>query len=336
MKIVLLFGGRSAEHEVSVRSAAYVLPKLILRGYDTVPVGVRKDGTPARYVGPPSALSAGWERYSLPLSLSVRGERLSFLGPEGDAFSPELVFSLLHGTYGEDGAWQGLLTLAKVPFIGSGVLPSALAMNKRVAKELAAHHAIPVTPFVRVNRICEETRHRVECALRYPVFVKPTSQGSSVGVSRVERSEALLPAIEAALAHDNEALVEEAVEGSELEVAVLERDGTLLLSPPGEIRPRGVFFDYDAKYGEQPGADYLLPSPISLWESAYVKQLAATIFRLFGCRDLARVDFLRRHDGRIFFNEINTLPGFTEDSLFPRLLSLIDVDPIAFLLEGRS
>ena len=138
-----------------------------------------------------------------------------------------------------------------------------------------------------------------------------------------------------ALSEDEEALIEEAVDGSELEVAVLERDGQLLLSPPGEIRTHGAFYDYNAKYHEKT-TEFLLPAPLTLWESAFVKQLAASVFRALGCRDLARVDFLRRRDGKIFFNEINTLPGFTEDSLFPRLLSLLGVDALTFLVEGRT
>ena len=126
----------------------------------------------------------------------------------------------------------------------------------------------------------------------------------------------------------------EAVDGSELEVAVLERDGQLLISPPGEIRTSAPFYDYNAKYREKT-TEFLLPAPLSLWDTAYVKQLAATVFRALGCRDYARVDFLRRADGKIFFNEINTLPGFTEDSLFPRLFALIGVDAVTFLTEGR-
>ena len=164
--------------------------------------------------------------------------------------------------------------------------------------------------------------------------MKPVSSGSSVGISRVTRKEELADAILLALAESEEAIVEEAIEGSELEVAVLEKDGTLLLSPPGEIRVRGGFYDYTAKY-EEDRATVTLPAPIPLWETALVKQLAATLFRLFGCRDLARVDFLRRTDGKIFFNEINTLPGFTKDSLFSRLFSLIGVDVITFLTDGR-
>ena len=169
----------------------------------------------------------------------------------------------------------------------------------------------------------------------YPLFVKPVTGGSSVGVSRVTCEAELIPAVKRAHKESEEALIEEAVEGSELELAVLERDGTLLLSPPGEIRTQGGFYDYDTKYRTGTAA-FALPAPLSLWETAYVKQLAATVFRVLGCRDLARVDFLRRHDGKIFFNEINTLPGFTEESLFPRLFALIDIDPLVFLTEGRA
>lgn len=335
MKIVLLFGGRGAEHAVSVLSAASVLALLSARAYEVYPVGVSRDGAFLHYRGAHSELCASWEAQSAPLSLTFRNGSLFFCERGEPDFSPELVLSVLHGLDGEDGTLQGLFTFGRIPFVGSPVAASAMTINKRIAKELAAHHGIPTVPFVPVRRLCEQTVARITHRLSFPMFVKPTSSGSSVGVSRVESEEALPAAIALALSEGDEALVEEAVDGSELEIAVLERDGTLLLSPPGEICTAGAFYDYDAKYKEKTAA-LRLPAPIPLWETAFVKQLAATVFRLFGCRDFARVDFLRRHDGKIFFNEINTLPGFTADSLFPRLFSLIGVDALTFLLEGRQ
>ena len=334
MNIVLLFGGRGAEHAVSVKSAACVLRVMRKRAYTCFPIGVNKAGGFFLFRGTPDELTDTWEAHALPVCAVLRGGRLSFVPPDGTPIRPDLVFSVLHGKDGEDGTMQGLFTLTNTPFVGSGVGASALCMNKRLCKELALYHGIPTPAFVRVKRLCEETVTRITERLSFPVFVKPTSSGSSVGVSRVANEEALADAILLALAESEEAIVEEAVEGSELEVAVLEKDGTLLLSPPGEIRTQDGFYDYNAKYKEKK-ALVTLPAPIPLWETALVKQLAATLFRLFGCRDLARVDFLRRADGKIFFNEINTLPGFTEDSLFARLFSLIGVDVITFLTEGR-
>ena len=324
MKIVLLFGGRSAEHEVSVRSASYVYQRLCALGHEVFPVEIAKNGSLFLHGGAPA------EDPKAPVTLSSDGTKLSF----ADSIRPDLVFSVVHGKDGEDGAWQGLFTLTDTPFVGAGLCPSALGMNKRLSKVLAAACGVPTVPYLSVKRYTADLPARLSHRLSYPLFVKPVSGGSSVGVSRVENEVELKAAVMLALSEDEEALIEEAVDGSELEVAILERDGQLLISPPGEICTSAPFYDYNAKYREKT-TEFLLPAPLSLWETAYVKQLAATVFRALGCRDYARVDFLRRADGKIFFNEINTLPGFTEDSLFPRLFALIGVDAVTFLTEGR-
>lgn len=327
MKIALLFGGRGAERAVSLLSATAVYPRLVDLGHHVFAVGIDPSGALFHPSGAPAPCGKT-------LSLILCGDALLFEG-EGESFTPDLVFSLVHGTDGEDGAWQGALTLCRTPFIGAPVTASAIAIHKRITKELAASRGIPVVPYLSAKSADATVLARVACTLSYPLFVKPATGGSSVGVSRVETEEGLLPALEHALLHSDEALIEEAVDGSEIEVAILERNGVLLLSPPGEIRTKDHFYDYNTKYLEKT-AEYFLPATLSLWETAYVKQLAASVFRLIGCRDLARVDFLRRKDGKIYLNEINTLPGFTEDSLFPRLFSLIGIDPLLFLTEGRS
>ena len=328
MKIILLFGGRGPEHEVSVRSAAYLYPRLSLLGHEVYSVGIAKDGALFFCCGAPT------DDADCPITLSVESGTLHF-SVGCVTVAPDLVFSVVHGKDGEDGAWQGLFTLTRTPFVGAGICASALGMNKRLAKAVAAERGVPTVPYIAVRRYTDDLRARVSHRLSYPVFVKPTSGGSSVGVSRVENEAALKDAVCLALSEDEEALIEQAVDGSELEVAILERDGNLCVSPPGEIRTTGGFYDYTAKYIEKT-TDFFLPARLSLWETAYVKQLAATVFRALGCRDMARVDFLRQKDGKIFFNEINTLPGFTEDSLFPRLFSLIGIDAVTFLTEGRA
>lgn len=331
MKIVLLFGGRGAEHEVSVRSAAYIYTRLLTLRHEVVPICIAKSGALFWSEGDPDVT---FSQNARPTSLCFEHGRLSFCA-NGVCFTPDLVFSTVHGKDGEDGAWQGLLTLAKIPFVGADVAASALGMNKRLSKLLAASCGVPIVPYLSVTRYSDELAARVSHHLSYPLFVKPVSGGSSVGVSRVEKESELKKAVMLALSEDEEALVEEAVDGGEIEVGVLERDGALLLSPPGELHAQGAFYDYRAKYQERT-TEFFLPARLSLWETAYVKQLAASVFRAIGCRDMARVDFLRRSDGKIFFNEINTLPGFTEESLFPRLFSLIGVDAVTFLTEGRS
>lgn len=330
MKIVLLFGGRGAEHEVSVRSAAHVYNRLSTLCHEVFPVGIAKNGALFLCKGMPDA---AFFQAAPPVSLRFSDGKLSFVTDE-ICFSPDLVFSVVHGKDGEDGAWQGLFTLAGVDFVGAGVAASAIGMNKRLSKLLAARGGVPIVPYLTAKRYDGDLAARVAHHLSYPLFVKPTSGGSSIGVSRVETEDALAAAVSLALSEDEEALIEEAVEGTEIEVGVLERDGALLISPPGELCAAGAFYDYNAKYREKTTAFYT-PARLSLWETAYVKQLAACVFRQLGCRDMARVDFLRRKDGKFFFNEINTLPGFTEDSLFPRLFALIGVDAVTFLTEGR-
>ena len=333
MKIALFFGGRGPEHTVSVHSAAYLYPKLCALGHTVFSVGICPSGA-MMLLNKGTLPDESWQKNAVPLSICLADGGL-VLKTETEVLLPTLAFSVVHGKDGEDGVLQGLFTFGNLSYIGSAVAASAVCMNKRLTKELVSLHGVPIVPFVSVRRFCEQTPARIAQKLRYPLFVKPASSGSSVGVSRVSSEGELQNAILAALAESEEALVEEAIAGSELEVGVLSRDGTLLLSPPGEIRVSRGFYDYQAKY-EQDTAEILLPAPLSLWETAYVKQLAATVFRTCGCRDYARVDFLRRKDGKIFFNEINTLPGFTESSLFPRLFSLLGVDAVTFLTEGRE
>ena len=334
MKILLLFGGRGAEHAVSVRSAASVLSRLSALGHTVLPLGVSRTGALLAPILKDGALPFVWEENATPVTLSSEGNGIRSAFPEGPV-TPDLIFSVLHGKDGEDGAWQGLFTLTRTPFVGAGVCASAVGMNKRLSKILAAAVGAPTVPYLAVRAYDDTLPDRVRERLKYPLFVKPTSGGSSVGVSFVERSADLKRAVLLALGEDEEALIEEAILGSELEVGVLEREGSLLISPPAEIRTAGTFYDYDTKYNTKT-ASFLLPAPLSLWETAFVKQIAASVFRALGCRDMARIDFLKGKDGRIFFNEINTLPGFTEDSLFPRMFAPLGVDPLAFLVEGRE
>ena len=335
MKVVLLFGGRGAEHDVSLASAAHLLPLLRRTGHTVYPVGVCRDGGILHYMGDELTPSDEWQKDALRLFPTITERGLLFAKRAGECFYPDLVFSVLHGTDGEDGAWQGLFKLTRTPFVGADLLSSALCMNKRLSKELAISHGLPTAPYLAAREYSEALCARVSHTLRYPLFVKPTSGGSSFGISRVSDPSGLKDAIALALSFDSEALIEEEIAGTELSVGVLSRGSTLLLSPPGQIIPSRDFYDYTAKYGDSE-TKIQIPAALPLWETALVKQMAATLFRLFGCRDLARIDFLRRTDGKIFFNEINTLPGFTAHSLFPALFAALSVDPIAFLLEGRA
>ncbi len=305
-KTVLLFGGRSAEHDVSLASAAYLLPRLRERISELLPVFITRDG----------ALLVK-DTYA-PLTLSYEEGRLTFVN-EDLRFSPECAISLLHGTHGEDGDWQGVLSLASVPCVGAGVLASALSMHKPTAKRLAASVGIPSARFAPADSVSA-----VESRLTYPVFVKPASGGSSLGASKAIDRPSLLDAIKKARPY-GEVMAEAYVFCRELSVAVYEKDGTPHASPVGETVTESDFYDYGAKY-ESDGTVLLCPAPIEAALSDQARRWALTLFRLFGIKDMARVDFFLDASGTLLFNEINTLPGYTEHSIYPRLLAASGVD----------
>lgn len=317
-KTVLLFGGRSAEHDVSLSSAAYLLPRLRERTEAIFPVFISRDG----------ALTAA-DTYA-PLSLVYESGALSFVSSASDAlrFTPELAISLLHGTHGEDGDWQGLLSLAGIPCVGAGVLASSLAMHKPTAKRLAKSVGIPSARFVTVK-----DHESVENALPYPVFIKPATGGSSLGASKATDRASLIRAIKDARCY-GEVMAEAYVACRELSVAVYEKDGEVCASPVGETVAEGGFYDYGAKYEKDTA--FLCPAPIEQKLSDTARAWAKKLFCLFGIRDMARVDFFLDPSGALLFNEINTLPGYTEHSLYPRLLAAAGEDPLLPFKEAWS
>ena len=331
-KIAFLFGGRSAEHEVSVSSAATLLPRLIQNGHDVCPIFIDKDGSLYR-LDDPTVLMEGRDLHAhlSPLVLCYGGASLTLESGDGTAFVPSLFFSVLHGTYGEDGAWQGLFTLSEIPFVGCDVLGSALSMNKAVAKEIVTFYGIPTAKWLTARELSESIVLSIEKAFPYPVFVKPVDQGSSIGASRADSRTELWHALSLALSQSTEALIEEYIEAKEISVAVLEKDGNVRLSLPGEILSDG-FFDYERKYGKE--NTLLCPADISEEDAAHITYLAHLCFRALRCRHMARVDFFLTADGRILFNEINTIPGLTEHSLYPQLLAETGEDVLS-LLEGE-
>lgn len=307
-KTVLLFGGRSAEHEVSVSSAAYLYPKLRARVKDLLPVYIDKSG--ALYHA----------QTNCPLTFSYQNASLSVVSEEG-LFSPAYAVSLLHGTYGEDGAWQGLFALANIPIAGSGVLASAAAMHKPTAKRLAASIGIPT-----VKGLCPATVEAAEETLSYPMFVKPSSSGSSLGAQKAANKGELCEALRKASAY-GEVMAEEYIPCRELTVAVYEKNGNKTASMVGEILPHTDFYDYEAKYTRS-DTTFLCPAPIDDATAADVRRMAIDVFALIGAKGFARIDFFLSETGKLYFNEINTLPGYTEHSLFPLLLEKSGVDPL--------
>ncbi len=322
LKVGLLFGGRSVEHEVSIASATSILRALDPARYDVTLIGVDHEGR--WHAGspelPPEA-AVGADEVMLPAVPGVQA-LIPTAKSVGDRALPlDVVFPIIHGTGGEDGSLQGLLELAGVPFVGASVLGSALQMDKDVTKRLLAAAGLPVVPgrVLRAGQVptAAETQDIVR-ELGLPLFVKPADLGSSVGVTKVKRAEELAGAVIEAFRYTRKVLIERAVDAREIEVAILggERPEA---SVPGEIVPKHEWYDYEAKYGDEE-TELLIPAPLSETTTAEARRLALEAFRTVEGEGLARVDFfLERGSDRLFVNEVNSLPGFTEVSMFPRL-----------------
>lgn len=318
-RLVVLFGGRSAEHEVSCVSAASVLGALDPARFDVQPVGITLDG---RWVAPEGWPAGAGEP---PSSLAAEGREvdpLATVAPSssGDASLPTVVLPLLHGPLGEDGTVQGLLELAGVAYVGAGVLGSSLCMDKGKAKEVLAHHGLPQARHLVLRDVEVDggLAERVGAELGWPAFVKPSNLGSSVGISRVEGPAGLDEAVRLALAYDEWVVVEEAVVGREIECGVL-GDVEPLASVPGEIVPSREFYDYEDKYSGD-GAELVVPAPLPHDVSDDVARLAVAGARVLRAEGMARVDFFFEEGGRgLLVNEVNTIPGFTPHSMYPRL-----------------
>lgn len=328
-KVVVLFGGRSSEHEISRTSAASILKQINRKSYEVRTIGITKSGRWLLTEADPASIEDGsWERgdANRPVMLSLDPGNAGFIaeGPQGqEKLDPDVVFPVLHGKNGEDGTVQGLLQMAGIPFVGSDTSSSAACMDKGTAKALVSQaEAADQAKCCIIHRSgCdpEEAAEGADAffAGQYPLFVKPSRAGSSVGISKVKRREDLPQAIRTAFAEDSKVLVEEAIVGRELEVAVLGNDDPAA-SCVGEIFTAGEFYDYEAKYddiGSRTAVAEDLPEELEL----EIRETALRIYRILECRGLARVDFFLSADGRIVFNEINTLPGFTKISMYPSL-----------------
>jgi len=357
LRVGIVFGGRSGEHEVSLRSAASVLAAIDKRKYDVVPIGITKTGhwlladdaehmlaggttvtathlpkskAPHQSALVPTAHPAGL----LHLPASATKEQ-----GQAEALGVDVLFPVLHGTFGEDGTIQGLFELAGKAYVGSGVLGSAAGMDKDVMKRLFAAAGLPIVEHITLLRGAWQKSPRkaiaeIETNLRYPLFVKPANLGSSVGISKVHDRSELAPAIVLAASYDRKIIVEQGVGGKaakskpaerarELEVAVLGNDDPKA-SVVGEIVPAKEFYDYEAKY-ESDASLPIIPAPLSKAQSREVREMAIAAFHACDCSGLARVDFLLEPEGRggkpgrLYLNEINTMPGFTSISMYPKL-----------------
>jgi D-alanine-D-alanine ligase len=321
--LVVLYGGQSAEHDVSCVTAAHVLAAIDPARYRVTPIGISTTGEWSLGEAAQAALAGG--PGALPERLETTGPTVSVtdvVAPSGfgDADEVTVVMPLLHGPMGEDGTVQGLLELADAAYVGSGVLGSALAMDKAMAKQVLAANGIPQARFraLRDAEIVPGLPATLAAELGLPCFVKPSNMGSSVGVTKAHDVDELGDAIEYALTYDEWVVVEEAVAGREIEVAVLGGPDPLA-SGAGEIIPGNEFYSYEDKYVTD-GAQLLVPAPLSAADTDRVRALAVDVFKALRCDGLARVDFFLEEGGRGFLcNEANTMPGFTPISMFPKL-----------------
>jgi D-alanine-D-alanine ligase len=360
LRVGILFGGRSGEHEVSLLSAASVLNAIDKEKYEVVPIGITKDGRwltaqhaedllTGKLVLEPRNLRAGDPETTSPAVVLARGEAV-VVPPEpvhrhtglvpfqtdaglmrrasDRAINVDVIFPVLHGTFGEDGTIQGLLELADIPYVGAGVLGSAAGMDKDIMKSLFIAAGIPIVKHVTILRGAWEkdpkkVQKLVESNLTYPVFVKPANLGSSVGISKAHNRKELGPAIGEAAKFDRKIVIEQGVGGQkekarEIECSVLGNDEPIA-SVPGEIIPGKEFYDYTAKYVDE-GSKLIIPAKLTKAETKKVQDLAVAAFQAVDCSGLARVDFLMDpKTGKIFLNEINTMPGFTSISMYPKL-----------------
>ncbi len=324
LRVGVLFGGRSGEHEVSLASAASVMRGLDPDKYEAVPIGITKDGHWLIGEGAvkmlPEVLKGGrrvmlaadpTEAALVPLDRGAGAQRL------------DVIFPVMHGTFGEDGTIQGMLELAGLPYVGAGVLGSAVGMDKDVSKRLCQDAGIPVVPWVTVHRWRwekepEAIKAEIEAKFEYPVFVKPATLGSSVGMSKVHNVEELTPAISLACEYGMKIMVEKAMVAREIEVSVLGNHEPKA-SVPGEIVPHREFYDYAAKYLEE-GTQLMIPADLKPSQVEKIQTLAVRAFQALELCGMARVDFfVEKKGGKIFLNEANTIPGFTSISMYPKM-----------------
>ena len=345
LRVAILYGGRSAEHEVSVVSARSVMAAIDRSKYDVVPIAITKAGrwmlpekTPEQLEAPKGSLpGTGEQGTGVTLMREPGGAELKPLeGNAADLGTIDVVFPVLHGPYGEDGTVQGMLELAGVAYVGAGVLASALGMDKEMQKQLFTSRGLPVVPYVHFH--AEDWQRSAESVLELaadevglPCFTKPARLGSSIGVSRCATPDRLREGIALALEHDDKILVEKAITGRELECAVLGNDEPEA-SIVGEIVAHHDFYDFEAKYIEE-GSELLIPAPVPDNVSEEIRRLAVDVFRAIDCAGMARVDFFYEEArGGIYVNEINTIPGFTPISMYPKLWEATGI-PYAKLID---
>lgn len=336
IRVGVIFGGRSGEHEVSLQSARSVMAALDVTRYEVVPVGIDKNGR--WLVGDAlAALTQGNPAAARPAALLPDPQaaalmQIEQLGEQSAALTElahlDVVFPVLHGPYGEDGTVQGLLELAGLPYVGAGVVGSAVGMDKAIFKQVMAANGLPILPWLLVNRSDWRKQPsailaQIEAALHYPIFTKPANLGSSVGIRKCHNRAELEKGLHEAAVYDRRLVVEQGINARELEISVLGNDDPIA-SVVGEICPRREFYDYAAKYLAEPDSDeyteLIIPADIPAALADALRELAIRAYKAVDCAGLGRVDFLLdKESGQVYINEINTIPGFTRISMYPKL-----------------
>ena len=328
IRVAILFGGRSAEHEVSLESAINVINALDRDKYEPVLIGIDRQGTWFRNENALLLLKSGnadWiqhdegNREIAPMSSKDHGQFLDLSNRE--QIEPiDVIFPVLHGPYGEDGSIQGFSRLANVPCVGASILGSAVCMDKDVSKRILREAGIAVAEFVtlRGKGDLKERIEEIEKRLKYPLFVKPVNMGSSVGISRVMNSNELIPAVDLAFKYDTKVLIEQEIPGREIECSILGNE-TPIASVPGEVVTKDGFYSYDSKYIDEDGAVLIIPADLEQETIERIQTTALRAFERLECSGMARVDMFLSDHGEIYVNEINSIPGFTRISMYPKL-----------------
>lgn len=324
--VLLLFGGQSSEHEVSLKSVTTVINHMDREQYEVYPVGITKEGRWLLYTGNNTDFTSNrWDEVGIPAVLSPDATRKSLVVLKENEpaifIKIDKVFPVLHGRNGEDGTIQGLCELARIPFVGCGVLASAVSMDKAFTKIVVKEKGVPQANFVLVyeRELVDEVKviDKIEAAFPYPYFIKPANAGSSVGISKAANREELIAGLKLALEHDCKVLVEETIVGREVETAVL-GNGEIQVSGVGEILAAAEFYDFDAKYNNAESKT-VVNAKLDEAIKEQIRSYAKDVFEAVEGKGISRVDFFVKEDGGIIFNEINTLPGFTSISMYPML-----------------
>lgn len=341
IRVGVVFGGKSTEHEVSLLSAQSIIRALDPERFEMILVGIAKDGRwalcdqalPLLFADDPKRIALSPTARPVAVVPGDRDGRLSVLSDESPVAPLDVVFPVLHGPLGEDGTVQGLLKLANLPFVGAGVLGSAVGMDKDVTKRLLRDAGIPIGDFLTVNarQAAALSFDAVVARLGVPLFIKPANAGSSVGVNKVADAGAFAAALRDAFDFDSKVLIEAFIAGREIECAVLGNDEPIA-SCLGEIIPTHDFYSYEAKYLDEQGALLRIPADIEDGAAQQIRQLAVRTFETLCCEGMARVDFFLRPSGEAVVNEINTIPGFTSISMYPKLWEASGI-PYGQLLE---